>query len=268
MITPSDRDCQRLAAFELAVVFEMPHLQHCDRLLNPQQAQALLADIAATLQSVWPQISDFSLVMVGALFDLAQLQRPGFPILTTLQEIVKTQHKGHQFHPALIAIGTDQSCFPITVLNPEQRSTSSPMLILPLVLVGEKAKLDPLANQLENRLMQDVLIGATLKQHLADAFGIQPLELGLATIGDLNALTAAQLIQIGLEPLWQILQHALFELPDQLTVELSSGHQLSVYHNEVSIQPISKLEIDQSWQEVTHRLQRLFHLHGIALAQT
>ena len=86
-------------------------------LLEPSEAQQMLAHLAADLQALLPEISRCSLIAAGALFDQTQVLRPGYPLFTAL-EATAADRSPERFRPGLVSIGATDGTMPVEALQP------------------------------------------------------------------------------------------------------------------------------------------------------
>lgn len=184
-------------------------------------ADALAHDLARHI----PAIRSLDFVFVGALYDQAQLLRPGWPLHAALAEALDRLPRSPQ-GAHVIALGAHEGRLPTADLEPDRALLGSPMLVLPWLLSGPTAALEEVAPRLERELLEQGLIGAELALALGEAFGIKTAHARHLTTLDLCALACAQYEHAGLGGLWQMIEAALLE-PDQAqTATLEDGSTL------------------------------------------
>lgn len=184
-----------------------------------QLADAIANDLARILGD---QIHACGLILPAALYDLTELLQPGLTWVEILLEIYRGSFAGQGFTPQVLALGGDDD-FPVAALAPQRRPGSGPLLILPLLLVGEHTTIEPIQSQLEEVLLERGRSSLQTESLIRRNFHLSPRNLTYATFNDLSALLKIQLGHAGLEPLWQLLEGALFrpeeaelaQLPEQ-----------------------------------------------------
>ncbi|HXH04377.1 MAG TPA: hypothetical protein VNN09_13825, partial [Candidatus Competibacteraceae bacterium] len=219
-----------LARFALAMVLELPAaaVQSGARPPAPLERAAagrLVTLIADDLRRLLPELTRFGLVLPGALYDLTELLRPGWPLLEALESVYRGTLRQGSFQPNLIALGSDSGHFSMPALNPLRRPGAGPLLLLPAVLVGPEDEMSAVAAVLENELLQRGAASAETRQSVQQGFGIEVLNLSYATLGDLCALTKVQLESQELTTLWVLLEQVLFRPGEALLVTLTEGNR-------------------------------------------
>jgi len=197
--------------------------------LTRQQADELLDAVAADLAAILGGGLDaYGLVLPGALYDLTELIRPGLPMVEALLEIYRGSLPPGEFFPQLMAIGDSAERFPVPSIAPARRPGSGPLLVLPLLFVGERGGIEKLQVRLETMLLEKGRAGTHTEAAIRHHFGLEPENLAYATFNDLCALLKIQLGHAGLEGLWNVLENALYR-PDQTEhVDLPEGNRFVV----------------------------------------
>ncbi|NLO80198.1 MAG: hypothetical protein GX093_07820 [Xanthomonadaceae bacterium] len=193
--------------------------------LTKQHAGILADAIAADLaRIVGERIQACGLVISAALYDLTELLRPGLPWVEILLEIYRGSCAGRGFVPQVLALGGDAD-FPIQALAPLRRPGSGPLLVLPLLLVADRTVIEGMQRQLEETLLEQGRCGLPTEEVIRRDFGLAPRNLNYATFNDLSALLKLQLDRAGLDPLWQLLEGALFRPHHAELVQLPEGNR-------------------------------------------
>lgn len=212
--------CAALIAIECEAHTPPPRLQ-LDRDTASALADALAHDLAAHV----PEIRSLDFIFVGALYDQAQLLRPGWPLHAALAEarthLPRTGRHGH-----VIALGAHQGRLPMPELEPEPALLGSPMLVMPWLLGGPVAEIATVGQRLEHELLDSGLIGAELALAIGEAFGIKTAHARHMTTLDLCALACAQYTHAELGELWQLIETALLRPDQALEVQLADGSSL------------------------------------------
>lgn len=171
-----------------------------------QLADAIAGDLARILGT---NVHDCGLILPAALYDLTELMQPGLPWVEVLLELYRGSFAGKGFMPHVIGIGGNRP-FPVPALAPRRQPGAGPLLLLPMLLVGERKTIDEAQQRLEEVLLEKGQAGAATEQILRLSFGIEPVNLAYATFNDLSALLKIQLGHAGLDGLWRLLETALF----------------------------------------------------------
>lgn len=194
--------------------------------LTRAEASRVADTIAADLGRLVPDLTALGLVVPGALYDQTELMRPGFPLLTALEDVFRGTLRDASFQPQLVALGSDDGrAFSLAALNPERRPGSGPLLMLPFTFVGPRERIGTLAGQLENDLLQRGSASPATRRTLESAFGVQAVNLSYATVGDLCALLKVQLESVEFGGLWELLEHAFFRREGPCDVTLPTGNR-------------------------------------------
>lgn len=196
-----------------------------DRDTSSALADALAHDLAAHV----PEIRSLDFVMVGAVYDQAQLLRPGWSLHAALGEALDrlptASTQGH-----VVALGAHAGELPLSALEPEADLLGSPMLVMPWLLSGPVDIIDTVARRLERELLDTGLISAELALAIGEAFGVKSAHARHMTVLDLCALACAQYEHAGMAGLWQIIETALLRTDQALSVGLDGGGSLH-YHD-------------------------------------
>jgi hypothetical protein len=214
--------------FALTVELDLQQVLSGERPPSPlsrAQAEELTGAIAEDLVRILgDDVRTCGLITVGALYDMSEIIRPGLPIVETLFELYRGSLPGGVFAPQLMAIGASNGRFPIPTIAPLRRPGSGPLLILPLLFVGEQDAVKDIQRRLEAELLEKGRAEFKTDFCVRRLFGVQPENLAYATFNDLCALLKIQLDHGGLSPLWELLEGALFRPEDSQEVRLESGN--------------------------------------------
>ena len=191
-------------------------------LLGATDAEQMLAHIAADLQALVPEISRCSLIATGALYDQTQILRPGYPVFSALENAAN-QVDPKAFKPGLVSIGARDGKMPVSELQPMADIPLGLLQLLPIVIHGPAEQIDQLATIMEHRFLEQGQLSAHSATWLQTAFDVSLLHARLMTLTDLNAMLRLQLEHYGFLPIWELLDAALYERNDPLTVTSASG---------------------------------------------
>lgn len=177
-------------------------------MLDKSDAEQLVAHVAADLKALMPEMASCALVAPGALFDQAQLMRPGFPVFAALAEVLPTPH-GDEFKPGLVSVGTRDGRMPSNELQPDDDLPPGPMQFLPVVVQGPRDLVAALEETMEYRFIEEGQVSAHSASWLQAAFSITVNHARFMTLTDMNAMLRLQLEHFGFLPLWELLDAAL-----------------------------------------------------------
>jgi hypothetical protein len=186
-----------------------------------EQAARLVDAIAADLSRLLPGVDGLGLAVAGALFDVAQVLRPGWPLFQELALLYRRERRSDPA-PAVMGFGTAGGRMASPVLEPEPGLGGGPLVLVPWVLVGEDALAQAIGARMEQVFTEQGLAGAEVPLFLAQGFGLAVEHARYLTRFDLCALMAIQLDHAGLGPVWPLLEAALLA-PDSAQFVRSEG---------------------------------------------
>lgn len=208
----------------LAIEFAAP-VPEGPAVIPTQEASILLEAIATDLARLAPDAVRCDLVAPGALYDVAQLLRPGWPIEAELARL--RQGLGARASGQVVAFGAAGGSLPSPVLEPELSLAGGAMLLMPWMLLAEPKAIAAAAADMESRFEDEGLASAGVNLFLRQSLGREVTHARYLTRNDLLALTALQLDHAGLGPAWVILETALLAPEEGAVVELPLGGSLS-----------------------------------------
>lgn len=264
----------RLRTIDLAVVIQHEAKQEEKPVyLNKDEATELLHTIGQNIAQYYPDIKNYGLIGIGAIYHLHQIIRPGFPIYTQLFEISKIRFRANNFKPLIIGIGTTDDAFDITHFNKEVNDFADVLEVLPFtVVMPDDVEAEAFIKLLESELITKAHLNGKVVEDFNQAFEQKIQNMSIVTLADLNGLFASQLIQIGLEELWDIMQAVIFNQTEKLHT-LGSGHimywkldEVAFYTAHPSIYEEAMSDYVQDYETyalTTMRLEHLFKMHKI-----
>lgn len=264
----------RLRTIDLAVVIQ--HVSKKDEkpfYLDKDQTTELLQTIGQNIAEHFPQIRDFGLIGVGSIYHLHQIIRPGFPIYRQLFELSKIHFREKNFKPSIIGLGTTEDEFEVHFFNKELNDFADVLEVLPFtVVMPDTPEADAFIATLERELITKAHLNGQIVQDFEQYFDQKIMNMSIVTLADLNGLFASQLIQIGLEELWEIMQSVIFDQSEKLNT-LGSGHimywkldEVALYAAHPSIYDEAMKDYVQDYETyalTTERLEHLFKMHKI-----
>lgn len=208
--------------------------------LSRDQADTLARHIADDLARLLPSLPKHpgadraDLLVLGALYDAAQVLRPGWPLWAQLAELV--QH-GQLLHGAperrIVAFGSAGGVLPAPLSPPQPERVPGALLLLPWTLASDEATADALGARMENVFMASGEAGTATADFLMRTLGMQLEHARYLTRHDLCALTCAQMEHAGFSALWQMLEFALLYPEREGEAETARGRQLEFRDGQV-----------------------------------
>lgn len=193
--------------------------------LDRQHAERYGDALAGDLLRLFPDVADLDLVCVGAMYDQAQLLRPGWPLHAALAGL--DARFGSAERPArVLAVGAHAGRFPDAALDPDTRLHGSAMLVMPWLLRGEPSRIATTGARLERELLDRGMAGADFALTLRELLGMPIRHVRHLTVFDLCALACAQYEHAGLGALWQIIETALLAPEREQVTTLPDGMRL------------------------------------------
>jgi hypothetical protein len=193
----------------LAIEFPRPTVvaPYFDRSL----AQGLANQLAFELAKHLPNIEGLGLVWMAAVYDQAQLLRPGFPVFRALSELYKAGLSVGQL-PQVLTLQARRAQAPLPTLQVDERLLGGPMVLVPICLLGSESQIDTAQALLETKLLDSGLTDARTALFLNQALGADAEHARLMTLDDLAALTAIQLENMDFADVWRAVEYQLFTL--------------------------------------------------------
>jgi len=189
-------------------------------LLDRVSAEQILAHIAADLTNMFPAISRCALTM---LFDQTRVLRPGLPAYSALKTLQQSANPGGDFQPRLLSIGASGGQMPLPDLQPMKNIPLGLLQILPLLISGDEELVDQLVDEMEHKFFETGQVSAHSAKGLESQFQVSVNHARFMTITDLNALLKLQLEHYGFLALWELLDAAITESTETLTVTTTGG---------------------------------------------
>lgn len=216
-------------ALELA-----PGTQPARQALQPPDAGRLAGLLGRDLAALVPQARELELAFAAAHFDPAEALRPGWPLHRRLDEL-RQRAPGRHDGPRMIAFGADAQGEVPLPLRAETELQGGSLRILPFSLTGEAAAAQAVADRFEDILLDRGMAQADTALCAQESFGIRIEHARYLTLHDLTAMTALQYRNMGLEPLWPVLETALLAPQDQTWLDAPPEPLLRYVGGEASI---------------------------------
>lgn len=211
-----------------------------DHTLSRDQADALARLIADDLARLLPATKHqpgaeaADLLVLGALYDHAQLLRPGWPVLAELAELAQHSRALQGGSGGrIVAFGSHGGVMPGQRLQPEVQPVPGALLLLPWTFCADETLASDLGARMENVFMAKGEAGAQTADFLMRTLGLRLEHARYLTRHDLCALTCSQLEHAGFSALWQMLEFALLYPQRDGEALTSRGRKLEFRGGEV-----------------------------------
>ena len=176
--------------------------------LSPDPAGELAVRVGRDLARLVPEVAELDLVLAAAHFDPAEALRPGWPLHQRLEEL-HARAPGRKQGPRVLAFGADAGGEVPLPFRADPELAGGSLRVLPYLLAGPRAVLEPVAEALEEQLLQFGVAAADTALLAQEAFGARIEHARYLTAHDLAAMTAMQYEHRGLAPLWPLIEAAL-----------------------------------------------------------
>jgi len=212
------------------------------RALPRERAGALAQEMARDLAGFDAGVTRLSMSTVGAHYDPIELLRPGWPVLTELDQL--SARAPGQDQTRVLAYGAHEGRLPGN-LTPDTAHLGGPLRVLPFVLRGDADTVTAVRACLERDLIEHGMAGAQTALLAQEAFAVRIEHARYLTLHDLCALTALQYEHAGLGALWPLIETALFSPEREVSLDAPPEPLLVWRHGEVHIARFS----DDQWRQ-------------------
>ena len=190
---------------------------------DPPKQAALQADAAGELATqlgrdlakLVPAVGECDLALFAAHFDPAEVLRPNWPLHRRITELLQRAPGqaglGQERRGRIVGFGADPSGEVPQPLQCEAALFGGGLRVMPFILRGEAAAIA--SAELENVLIDRGMAAADAALALQDGLGARIEHVRYLSLHDLLAMSAMQYANVGLDPLWTLLETALLE-PD------------------------------------------------------
>lgn len=170
----------------------------------------LVAMLGRDLALLAPEVRDCDLALLAAHFDPAEALRPGWPLHRRAVELLQ-RAPGQAQGARMIGFGADAQGEVPMPLHCEPGLQGGGLRILPFVLRGDAAS--DVGARLEHLLLDRGMAAADTALAVQDGLDASIEHARYLSLHDLAAMMALQYRNVGLAPLWPLLETALLE-PD------------------------------------------------------
>jgi len=174
--------------------------------LEQDVIKQLNIQISKELQTILPHLDDSSYAIVGGLYQSSEILQPGFPIHSQLRQYANAALKGENNRRNQLVIGANDSELP-KGLRHNKMVQITPLLLMPFVIITDN---NETKDVFEKQLMHKGMGSVDLLQQTQNAIGVKIRHTNFMTVLDLAAMMHNHLQMAGFEPLWKILEQALF----------------------------------------------------------
>jgi hypothetical protein len=237
--------------------------------LEQNEIVQLNQQISKELLTILPDLEQSSYSVLGALYQSNELLQPGFPIHSQLRQYVNASIKGENNQRNQLIIGANKGKLAKGFNLPNQK-TSSPMLYLPFVILTENLETQEF---FEQELMHKGMGSVELLKQSQSCFNAKIRHVNFMTVLDLAAMMHNHMQMAGFEPLWTLLEQALFNAQPECKVKTEQGNEFYlskkiVFSPYFSMQYwLEILKRDENdyyqWTHVQRQYQSALEEHGI-----
>ncbi len=189
----------------------------------PVESAHLLGDaITADLIRLLPGVETMGLSVSAALYDPAQVLRPGWPLFAELARLHARTQQG-AWTPSVSCFGAAAGRMADPGLEPDASLIGSSLLLIPWVLIGGELDAARINAEMEESFTEKGLAEARTSLLLNEAFSIRVEHARYLSRLDLCAMTAMQYENAGLAALWSLIECALLSPQQSESVETASG---------------------------------------------
>jgi hypothetical protein len=226
----------------------------------PVESAPMLGDaITADLMRLLPGVEVMGLAVSAALYDPAQILRPGWPLFAELARLYARTQRG--------AWAASVSCFGASAgrmadpgLEPDESLIGSPLLLIPWTLIGPDRDAARINAEMEESFTEKGLAEARTSLLLNEAFSIRVEHARYMTRLDLCAITAMQYENAGLTALWSLIECALLSPDREETVTMPSGNRYRWRDGQVS-------PLQEEDRAEARKCAAILNAHGLELRQ-
>ncbi len=256
----------------LVATFEVDIVTNANRILSRADCATLAESLATDLVRQAELAGEGLLVVAGALFEPAELLRPGLPAWAALQDFARNTPQGPDDSGQILAIGAHQGRLPDSRLTPADASLSGQLLALPILLRSPDTVHVQLEEQLESLLFEKGGLHPPSRAAFSQASGLDTGHGQLMTLNDLIALTHVQMDTAGLGAFWPVVEQVLvnpdddqtFALPGPLAAHWQGAQRsLTIAFQTFDDFP-GPIEGYAVWTRAYRSLSALLSVHGIA----
>lgn len=163
--------------------------------------------VAADLSWLLEGVENLDLAVATAAFDPSEILRPGWPVHSALIELV--QQAPNMGGPRVLGFGSHAGEMP-PKLRPDPKLRDGLLRLVPFVLHGDPELLAPVEARIEDIMMEKGMAQAATNAFAQKIFNVPLRHVRYLSLNDLVTMTALQYENAGIDPLWPIIENALF----------------------------------------------------------
>lgn len=255
-----DTLCPGLLALEL-----LPEGAPRQLALPVESAAALATVIADDLARLLPGVDGMGLAIAAAVYDSAQVLRPGWPLFAALAHLHESA-PGAATGPTISCFGAAAGRMADAVLEPEPGLIGSPLLLLPWTLIGPATIARVVGAEMEERFTETGLAAARTALFLNEAFSIHIEQARFLTHLDLCALASMQYEHADLAGLWVLIECALLSPHADESFTSPTGDTYRWHGGMLSRQPGSAPAEPMADRAERRRYAAILAAHGLQVA--
>jgi hypothetical protein len=176
--------------------------------LRADDAGALAMLLGRDLAKLVASVGGCDLALFAAHFDPAEILRPGWPVHRRILELLQ-RAPGQAQGPRIVGFGADAAGAVPQPLQCDAALAGGGLRVMPFVLSGDAAA--TAAAHLEEVLLELGMAAADTALALQEGFAARIEHVRCLSLHDLAAMIAMQYANVGLEPLWTLLETALLQ---------------------------------------------------------
>ncbi|GMU43555.1 MAG: hypothetical protein AMXMBFR25_15410 [Lysobacterales bacterium] len=186
------------------------------RLLQREVAEGLNDAMGTQLARFLPHEHQYGFAWSGALYDPAQLLRPGFPLHAELEHLFHAGQRHGLAAGHCLVLCEREGRMPTARLEPDPELGAGSLFAIPIVLTGDAAAIAAANGPLEDALCEQGLADPAVVYELHRDLGVAFEHVRLMSLVDLAAMMAAQLEHVGLGCAWTLIEEALYGRPARM----------------------------------------------------
>lgn len=183
------------------------------RMLTRPVAEGLNDAMGAQLARFLPSGHDYGFAWSAALYDPAQLLRPGFPVHQELEHLFAAGQRHGLAAGHCLVLCEREGRMPTARLEPDPALGSGTLYTIPIALTGSEAAIAAARQRLESVLYDEGLADPAVVFELHRDLKLAFEHVRLMSLDDLAAMMAAQLEHVGLACAWTLIEEALYGRP-------------------------------------------------------
>lgn len=183
------------------------------RLLTREVAEGLNDAMGAQLGRFLPREHEYGFAWSAALYDPAQLLRPGFLLHHELEHLFAAGQRHGLAAGHCLVLCERAGRMPTARLEPDPTLGGGTLYTIPIALTGSEAAIAAARQRLESVLYDQGLADPAVVYELHRDLELAFEHVRLMSLDDLAAMMAAQLEHVGFGCAWMLIEEALYGRP-------------------------------------------------------